>query len=120
MSLLDRGPELEGSDAADKSGQAKPDCVIGWIHQDKELQVKSIKPGVAVPVLYECLQIKKVAASCCDPCLSGGNWFHLGQETHEIPASHPFTIRWGKSCCLCFSAVHFLSFVTVIHQVSYL
>lgn len=50
MALLDRGPELQDGDAADKSGQAKANCVIGWTHQDKEVQVKSIKAGVAVPL----------------------------------------------------------------------
>lgn len=49
MALLDRGPELQDGDAADKSGQAKANCVIEWTHQDKEVQVKS-KAGVAVPL----------------------------------------------------------------------
>lgn len=35
--LLDQGPELQDSDAADKNGQAKQNCVMGRIHQGKEV-----------------------------------------------------------------------------------
>lgn len=37
FALLDQGPELQDSDAADKNVQVKQNCVIGRIQGKKEL-----------------------------------------------------------------------------------
>lgn len=36
-SLLNQGPELQDSDAANNNGQAKQNYIVGWIHQGKEV-----------------------------------------------------------------------------------
>lgn len=36
-SLLNQGPELQDSDAANNNGQTKQNDIVGWFHQDKEV-----------------------------------------------------------------------------------
>lgn len=92
-------------------------------------QFKVLKAEEAVPDVYDYLQWNEMSVYSYN-ILSEEHGLHSGlcsdqifaQKIHESTAHHQLLVRWAETYCPHFPIVHFhsLSFVTVIHQASYL